>query len=40
MVPGNLMLLPLFVLMSKLQLIDTYAGSRAAVRRRGRSGSS
>ncbi|MYY11226.1 ABC transporter permease subunit [Streptomyces sp. SID4919] len=25
MVPGNLMLLPLFVLMSKLQLIDTYA---------------
>ncbi|MFB7588180.1 carbohydrate ABC transporter permease [Streptomyces sp. NPDC056169] len=26
MVPGNLMLLPLFVLMSKLQLIDTYAG--------------
>ncbi|MEV8341965.1 carbohydrate ABC transporter permease [Streptomyces niveus] len=26
MVPGNLMLLPLFVLMSKLQLIDSYAG--------------
>lgn len=25
MVPGNLMLLPLFVLMSKLQLIDSYA---------------
>ncbi|MFD3439394.1 carbohydrate ABC transporter permease [Streptomyces sp. NPDC058685] len=26
MVPGNLMLLPLFVLMSRLQLIDSYAG--------------
>ncbi|MFF3953328.1 carbohydrate ABC transporter permease [Streptomyces sp. NPDC001890] len=26
MVPGNLMLLPLFVLMSKLHLIDSYAG--------------
>ncbi|MER5768788.1 carbohydrate ABC transporter permease [Streptomyces sp. NPDC001985] len=26
MVPGNLMLLPLFVLMSKMQLIDSYAG--------------
>ncbi|WP_406252983.1 carbohydrate ABC transporter permease [Streptomyces atratus] len=26
MVPANLMLLPLFVLMSKLQLIDSYAG--------------
>ncbi|WP_443079528.1 carbohydrate ABC transporter permease [Streptomyces sp. NBC_01717] len=26
MVPGNLMLLPLFVLMSKLRLIDSYAG--------------
>jgi multiple sugar transport system permease protein len=26
MVPGNLMLLPLFVLMSKLQLLNSYAG--------------
>ncbi|MFF8958262.1 carbohydrate ABC transporter permease [Streptomyces sp. NPDC014894] len=26
MVPGNLMLLPLFVLMSKMRLIDSYAG--------------
>lgn len=38
MVPGNLMLLPLFVLMSKLHLIDSYSRPGAAVRRRGLRG--
>ena len=40
MVPGSVTLVPLFVLMSKLGLVNTYAARDPAVRGRRRSASS